>query len=268
MALDAFILGVRLIYAHARAQMQYRTSFALAVFGVILFSLLDLVVIIGLFHNIPELSGWTQAEVAFLYASSMFSYSLVELLIGQLDRLPYRIRDGSFDVVFVRPQGILFQAATSGFGLSRVGRTLQAALVFGYILPHLDVVWGIGHIVTFVAMIAAGVVIFGSIWIATVSVAFWTVEARTTANAFTSGGLLASEFPVDIYRTWLKRVFIYLVPVSFVSYFPAALILGKTEVSTLSQVGPFVSPMVAVAAAIISLAIWRIAVRHYQSAGG
>ena len=49
----------RLIAARVRAQLQYRTSFAIETVGVFLVSLLDFVAILIMFSNVPQLGAWS-----------------------------------------------------------------------------------------------------------------------------------------------------------------------------------------------------------------
>ena len=60
----------------------------------------------------------------------------------------------------------------------------------------------------------------------------------------------------------------YIVPIAFVAYFPSLYILGKPDPLGLPPVLQFAAPVVAVVTAIAAGLVWRVAVRHYQSAGG
>jgi len=77
-----------------------------------------------------------------------------------------------------------------------------------------------------------------------------------------------SQFPINVYDQWLRRFLAYIFPIAFVAYFPALYILGKPDPIGLPEWLRFVSPLVAVAAAFVASAVWRVGVRHYQSAGG
>jgi ABC-2 type transport system permease protein len=107
--LAAFRLYRRLVGAQIRSQLQYRVSFALEVVGMFLMSFIDLVAILVIFHNVPQLAGWSSAEVVFLYATSMLAFAFTDMVVGHLDLFPQSIRDGAFDVLLVRPRGTLLQ---------------------------------------------------------------------------------------------------------------------------------------------------------------
>ena len=55
---------------------------------------------------------------------------------------------------------------------------------------------------------------------------------------------------------------------AFVCYFPALYVLDKHDPLGLPSFLRFVSPLVAALAACAAGTVWRLAVRHYRSAGG
>jgi ABC-2 type transport system permease protein len=55
---------------------------------------------------------------------------------------------------------------------------------------------------------------------------------------------------------------------AFVAYFPALYVLDKPDPLGLPRAFQFASPLVALFAAVAAAGAWRIAVRHYRSAGG
>ncbi len=110
--------------------------------------------------------------------------------------------------------------------------------------------------------------IFVGIWATAICVVFWTVDGGEFANAFTYGGSYLAHYPVDIFDPWLRRLLAFAVPTAFVAYFPALFLLGKPDPLGLPAVLQVASPAVAVIACAVAMATWRVAVRHYQSAGG
>ena len=265
---DALALYGRLVAARVRAQLQYRASFALDTIGMFLVSFLDFVAVLLIFHATPRLGSFSVEEVAFLYATSGLSFAIAELVVGHLDGFSQLIRDGSFDNVLLRPRGTLFQIISSDFQLRRLGLALQTLAVLVWALSRLDVPWTVGRVAAIVLMTACGAVIFCAVWVLVTSIVFWSVEGRETANAFTYGGRSLTQYPIDVYGRWLRRLLAYLVPMAFVSYFPALYVLDKADPLGLPYWLRFASPLAAVAVTAAAAVMWRVAVRHYRSAGG
>jgi ABC-2 type transport system permease protein len=265
---ESLALYVRLVSARVRSQWQYRASFALDILGVFLVTFLDFLAILVIFHNVPQLGGWTVQEVALLYGISGLAFSLTQLAVGQLDLLDQLIRDGNFDLVLIRPRGSLFQVIASDFRPRQVGRVLQAATVLVYALVSVDVAWTAGRVAMVVVAVVGGAAIFAAVWVAAICIVFWTVEGRESVSSVTDAGSFLSQYPIDVYAAWLQRLVTVVVPVAFVAYFPASYILDKPDPLGAPSWVSFASPAVAIVAALVAGYVWRFAVRHYRSAGG
>ena len=264
---DALALYTRLVGAQIRSQLQYRASFALDLVGMFLISFLDFAAVLILFENVPALDGWTLHEVAFLYACTCISFAFVDLVVGHLDLFPRMIREGTFDVFLVRPRGTLFQLVASDFALRRVGKALQGVLVFAFALTGVDVDWDPGRVAMVGVMLVAGALIFGAVWVAGATIAFWTVDGGEFTNAFTYGGNFLTQYPISIYGEWLRRFLAFVVPMAFVCYFPALYVLDKEDPLGFPRAFQFASPLVALLAAAAAGVVWTLAVRRYRSVG-
>jgi viologen exporter family transport system permease protein len=265
---DAVVVWRRLVAAQVRSQLQYPISFALDVFGSFWMSFIDFLVVLVIFRNVPRLNAWNVHEVAFLYALSSITFAITDMVIGQLDGFPQKIRDGNFDILLVRPRGTLYQVIASDFALRRFARVLQGAIVLVYALSTLTIHWTVLRVLVLLVSLPSAVVIFSSIWVVGACIAFWTVDGGEFTNAFTYGGTAMAQYPFDIYATWLRRILGFAVPLAFVCYFPALYVLGKPDPLGLPRFLDFCSPAVAGAAAVVAGGVWRFAVRHYRSAGG
>ena len=259
---------VRLIGARVRSQLVYRTSAVLQLLGAGLLTAVDFVAIAVIFANVSELGEWRLGEVALLYALATISFALTDIAIGHLDLFPQMIREGTFDQILVRPLPSLLQVIASDFAVRRFGKLLQGIAVLIYALIAVDVDWTLGRAFALPLAVVAGAVIYGAIWVALATVAFWIVDAIELVNAFTYGGSFLAQYPIGIFARWLRGLVVFVVPLAFVAYFPALYVLDREDTLGLPEGFQYASPVVAVLAALASAVIWRNAVRHYRSAGG
>ena len=259
---------LRLIGARARSQLEYRASLALQVVASALLTLLDFVMILVLFENVPELGGWSVQEVALLYGIAGISFALTDLIVGHLDLFPQMIRDGTFDQILVRPLPSLLQVVASDFSLRRLGKILQAVVVLIVALAAADIDWTLGRALMVPLAIVSGVLIYTGVWIALATIAFWIVDAIEFVNAFTYGGNFLSAYPITIFGRWLRNLVLFAIPIAFVAYFPALYILDRPDELGLPDALRFASPLVALLTVIVAKLVWENAVRHYRSAGG
>ncbi|NUT56153.1 MAG: hypothetical protein HOQ03_09245 [Thermoleophilia bacterium] len=259
---------LRLVGGRARGQLEYRTSLALQVVATALLTLLDFVMILVLFENVPRLEGWRVEEVALLYGLAAISFALTDLVVGHLDLFPQMIRDGTFDQILVRPLPSLLQVVASDFSLRRVGKIAQGIAVLGVALVAVDVDWTVGRVLMIPLAVVSGTLIYCGVWIALATVAFWIVDAIELVNAFTYGGNFLSGYPITIFGRWLRNLVLFVVPIAFVSYFPALYVLDRPDELGLPDALRYLSPVVALLTSIVAVLVWENAVRHYRSAGG
>jgi ABC-2 type transport system permease protein len=264
---ETFAIYRRIVASRIRSQLQYRLSFALTVAGNVLLTSLDFAAILVLFGQVDALGEWTVEEVALLYGISCVSFALTDIAVGQLDQLPRMIREGEFDQILVRPLGSLLQVVSADLALRHLGRLLQGLIILGVALTHVDVDWTPGRAAMPLVAIVAGVAIFAGIWVAFSAIAFWLIDSQEVSNAFTYGGSFTAQYPVNIFGRWLRRLVIFVIPLAFVSYFPALYVLDKPDQLGLPSAFQFASPAVAVAVAAAAWVAWTTAVRRYRSVG-
>jgi ABC-2 type transport system permease protein len=266
---DAAALYLRLVAARVRSQLQYRLSFAMDVVSAVLVGVLDFLAILIIFQNVPRLGGWSISEVALLYGISGVAFSFTDIVIGHIPIfLPEQIRTGNFDLILLRPRGTLFQVVTADFQVRRIGKALQAGAVLAYALSTLHIDWTVGRVLMLPIAILSAAFIFGGVWVIAMCIVFWAIDSRETAEAFTSGGSFFSQYPITVYERWLRRLFAFVIPMAFISYFPALYIIGKPDPLGAPHWLRFAAPLVAVVVCAAARVVWRFALRHYRSAGG
>ncbi|MFI6205289.1 ABC transporter permease [Streptomyces sp. NPDC051041] len=250
-----------------RSTLAYRASFALTVFGNLLVTGLDFVAILLMFSQVDSLGGWSLPEVALLYGLSATAFGTADLVIGSMDALGVRIRDGSFDTLLVRPAPVLAQVAADRFALRRLGRITQGSLVLGWALTAVDVDWSGPKALLVPVMLAGGAAIFGAVFVAGASFQFVAQDAAEVQNAFTYGGTTLLQYPPSVFGRDLVRGVTFLVPLSFVNWLPASFLLGRPLPLGLPWWAAFGTPLVAAVCWVPAGLAWRAGLRSYRSTG-
>ncbi|MHA6760270.1 ABC transporter permease [Streptacidiphilus sp. PAMC 29251] len=250
-----------------RASLAYRTSFWLTAVGNAVTSLLDFVVIAVIFLHTSSLGGWTLPQVAFLYGTSVLTLGLADLTVGSLDNLGQRVRDGSVDVVLIRPAAALAQLSADRFALRRAGRVVQAAAVLGWSLVQLRLDWTLPKLLVMLALVVSGTVIFSSVYVAGAAFQFIATDAAEVQNSLTYGGSTMLQYPPTVYARDLVRGAVYGVPLAFVNWLPAMYLLDIDDPLGLPGWCRFASPLVAVLCAAAAGLAWRAGLRSYRSTG-
>lgn len=259
-------LYLRLIGARVRGQMQYKFSFIIDMIGNVAFSFVDFAGILIVFTLTPALGGWTLWETGLLFGLITVPFALSELVGGGFDYFPGRIREGRFDQILIRPLGAFFQVMADDFVLKRLGRLVQGGVVLGMAIVKTGLVSRPMTIVLMPPVLIGGTLFFMSLLIVRAATAIWTVESLEVFNILTNGGCEVLSHPLEIYHRWLQRFLLFVVPMAFINFVPAAAMLGKPAAG-MPLWTAWLSPLIGAGVYWLSRRFWEFGVRHYQSTG-
>ncbi|MFD7747568.1 ABC transporter permease [Streptomyces sp. NPDC059698] len=250
-----------------RSTMAYRASFAMTVFGDFAVTAFDFVTILLMFSHVDALGGYSLPEIALLYGLSATAFGLCDLLLGSMDRVGRRVRDGTLDTLLVRPVPVLAQVAADRFALRRLGRITQGLLVLGYALVTLDIAWTPLKALTLPMALVSGAAIFGAVFVAGAAFQFVAQDASEVQNSFTYGGTTLLQYPPTVFAKDLVRGVTFVVPLAFVSWLPALYVLGREYPLDLPRWAAFLPPVVAAVCWVLAGLAWRAGLRAYRSTG-
>ncbi|MEU3205813.1 ABC transporter permease [Streptomyces cyaneofuscatus] len=250
-----------------RSTMAYRASFVMTTFGNLAATAFDFLTIVLMFTHVDALGGYTLPEIALLYGVSATAFGLCDLLLGSMERLGRRVRDGTLDTLLVRPVPVLAQVAADRFALRRIGRILQGLAVLVYALATLDIAWTPLKVAVLPVMVISGAAVFGAVFVAGAAFQFVAQDASQVQSAFTYGGATLLQYPPTIFAKDLVRGVTFVVPLAFVSWLPTLYVLDREYPLDLPQWVAFLAPVVAVAVGALAGLAWRAALRTYRSTG-
>ena len=147
---------------HLKSLMQYKTSFFLTALGQFLTSFSVYLSIYFMFDRFNQVEGFTYTEVLLCFAVVLMAFSLAECFFRGFDTFPSIISSGEFDRMMVRPRSVIFQVLASKIEFSRIGRLLQAIIVFAYAIPACGII-DFDKIVTLLFMLISGITLLWSV---------------------------------------------------------------------------------------------------------
>ncbi|MFE3250903.1 ABC transporter permease [Streptomyces sp. NPDC059209] len=250
-----------------RSTMTYRASFAMTAFGNFAATAFDFVAILLMFSHVDRLGGYSLPEVAFLYGAAGTAFGLADLLMGSMDRLGRRVRDGTLDTLLVRPVPVLAQVAADRFALRRLGRITQGLLVLGYAFTALDIAWTPLKAAMIPMMLLSGATIFAAVFVAGAAFQFWAQDAAEVQNSFTYGGTTLLQYPPTVFAKDLVRGVTFVVPLAFVNWLPALYVMDREDPLGLPDWVAFLPPLVAAGCCVLAGLAWRAGLRAYRSTG-
>jgi ABC-2 type transport system permease protein len=257
----------RLVGARLHGQMRYKTSFILQIFGNFAINFVELIAIFILFQHFDSLAGWRVGAIAFLYALSTIPFGIAHVVGSGFTVFQQQIKLGDFDRVLTRPVSPFVQVLSSDLLIRQFGRVVQGVVAFGIALSLIDIDWTLGRILYLPVAILSAAVLYTALFTLEATLCFWTTEGTEAVNAFTYGGTTLAQYPLQIYDIWMRRFFLWIIPLGLVNFEPALYLLDKPDPIGLPAVARFVSPLAAILFALVAGLLWRTGVRHYRSTG-
>ncbi|MFD1953600.1 ABC transporter permease [Paenibacillus thailandensis] len=242
-------------------QMAYRSHFVLSVLLLIAGDLVVPLVTLLVYNSGASFPGWTMHEALliqgiFALAKGVafpFFFGMVGTTLGQ-------VREGTFDLLLLRPRPVMLMAMLTGFDPDDFGRLLSGAVLFGFALSGLSAPSG-EEWIRFTLLFAASIAILCAVSLFLSGMLFrWVGSSRVfdIFDALTSFGM----YPGTIYAKSLQNLFTYVLPIGLIAYVPASALLGRSGWGTLWAL--------ASAAVFLTLGAvyWNRMLKGYTSAGG
>lgn len=245
-----------------RSRMQYKTSFFLTALGQFLVSFNVFLGVFFMFKRFSSVKGFTYSEVLLCFSIVLLEFSLAEMVARGFDAFGGTVRSGNFDRILVRPRNEVLQVLGSKFELTRIGRMLQAIVMFVYGVTNSGVEWNFAKIVTVIFMLVGGAAIFSSMFLIYAALCFFTLEGLEFMNILTDGVREYGKYPFAVYGKRVLQFTTFVVPYALVQYYPLLYLLDRRT----SPVYIFL-PLLAALFLIPGYALWRFGVRHYKSSG-
>jgi ABC-2 type transport system permease protein len=260
------VLGL-VMWAGIKSRMEYRLDFFLRVTMGVVWNLTSLVFIWAVLTRFKSMAGWSQEEVFFIYTLRLLAHAGYCLLFHNVQMVSRYVRQGGFDRVLLRPLNPLLQLITWEYDPAGIGDLGLGLVCFVIVSRLLEFHWTPPALAFLVLVMAGGCLIELSLFLIINTLAFWITEAgRLTWIVLTFSDNFAL-YPLNIYNGVLQFVMTFLVPVGFMSYYPATAFLNRMGDTLFSPVFAYLTPLVGLALFAIAYSFWRVGINRYQSTG-
>ena len=246
-----------------KARMAYRADFFADLFATGLGTAASLLFVFVLFVPIDSLAGWQRDEILFIYGLSLIPYGLFSAVSWNLyDFGDHYIIEGNFDRVLLRPLNSFFQVLFESFRIHTLADCLIGAVVIATAARSLDLPFGLFDWIWLFVAAVSGATLFIAVFGTIASLSFH-FEDRIGIAPPVFNLINAGRYPVEIFQPLVRFLLRWIIPFSFVAFYPSTGILGRDEFQTLCLLSPLV--------ALVSLGVlafaWTLGVRQYKSTG-
>lgn len=246
----------------AKVRLAYRGDFLLNALGDLLVAGIGVVFLWAIFHNVPDIRGWTFHEVLFIWGMGEAASGLFFVLFQGLWALnqQYIVR-GELDRVLLRPLDPYAQVMLDHLNLEDLPVALLGLGMVAWALPGLPPP-SLPQVLLFPVFVGSGVLVLAAILTAFSSLGFRVLH-RGTAVGLVYQTSAFNRYPLDLYARPIQRLLTWVVPFAFVAFFPATWYLGRDGWL------PWVvaQPLVGLLLFLGAWRLWSHARRHYRSPG-
>jgi ABC-2 type transport system permease protein len=249
-----------IISVSLQRDLAYRAEIGVRVGLSILSALGTAVSLAAVYSHVDNLAGWTFGEAILVLGMFMVMSAFVTTFIEpNLEWFSQKIRDGLLDDILLKPvPGIFLTSFATTRPWSLVDAVVGGAVIW-YGLRSLDAAIGVTGVAMCVGLLVVGAVAAWALRFITAIVAFWAVGLELSVFWYTPWTL--GRYPVDAYGRAARFALTYVIPVAFVSTFPARALTRGPSVTLVAG-----GALTAVVAATTATLLWRAGLRRYTSA--
>jgi ABC-2 type transport system permease protein len=255
---------IGLFFTQVRASLlvslQYRGDF---IIDGLIAAFRSLTVLVPLFvvYERASVPGWTYEEALLVGGWFTFLRGIIEGAISpSLTTVVDHIRRGTLDFVLLKPTDAQFQVSTARFEIWPVSRVIMALAIFVYAFQRMGQAPSLMGVTLAVALLASSTLLLYSLWILTVSAAFYVVKVDNLVYLFDSL-FDAARWPATVFKGWLDILFTFVIPLAIMTTYPAEAMLGRLRYSAF-----FASLAGALIFATFARLVWLRALGRYTSA--
>ncbi|HEY8743676.1 MAG TPA: ABC-2 family transporter protein, partial [Chloroflexota bacterium] len=262
----ALRIFLRLVLLRYKARLMYPVAYYAFLAAKLIGYVSEYAVLWLLVSRFQTIAGWTLPELLLLHSLNVISYTLAAFFVFHVARnIEQYVVTGELDTVLLQPVHPLVWLCGFFYSPTYISQTILGFGVLVLAASRLGVEWGVGVVLRLALMILGATCLQAALFLLSSSVTFWTVRGRNISEALLSLRDLVS-YPVSIYGTGVRLLLTFIVPVAFINYYPAGLLLHRPE---FAHVAPLVlvAPLVGFGLFAVALWVWQRALRAYSGSG-
>ena len=217
-------------------------------------------------ESFGQISGWNYGQLAFLYGLSVISHALSMIFFVQGWFMGYYVIEGDFDRYLTRPLGVLYQFFFTNINIFGVTDLIPGILVFIYGCVKCGVRVTPLFILHVLITLAGATLIRGGIYILLGSTSFHTRSAVDFGQYTQEIMDKTTMYPLSMYPESMQFILTYLIPVGWISFYPASVLLGIDSAYNAMLI-PLITLAVGILVMLIAGAYFNMGLRKYESAG-
>lgn len=263
----AISVALSLWVASARGELQFRANFVIMVLMGIVYQCTGFAFIWVILARFQALAGWTLGEVAFLYGLRLIMHALNGALTGGLYSLEWKVRRGEFDRYLVRPLSPLLQVLCERVHVSIVGDLIGGIALFVAAAALVTVNWTPAALLYLLLALIGGALVELALRVLFSALSFRFLSATAFMAVLDTVFSNFSNYPLKIFGNVLEFLLTFGLPLAFMAYFPAVVLLDRTSELSVNPIFAYAAPLAGIVWLFVALRFFHYEMRHYKSAG-
>ena len=244
----------------ARA-LTYRLDFVMSLVITLGFNILFPLVTILIYRSGASFPGWNFYEVLLIQSIYTLSLGFACIMFSNVLWATMRhIREGSFEIVLLKPLNPLFFLIASNFDPGSAGLIIGGGFMFVFSLLNTEIA-SIAAIPAFLLLFAGGFAVMAGINMIMAATSFKWVGNSRIPEIFDSI-MTFGKYPITIFPQAIRGITTFIVPVSMIGFYPASALLGRLDYTVLFAVIPCLLFM------LFGIRLYQYMVKLYEGVGG
>ena len=211
--------NLKLIFSYLKLNLKkefkYKASFFMQIIMMVLNDLFFIIQWYIIFKLVDNIGGYGFKETMLLWALAAGGYGFSHTFFGGAWNVNDIVYEGKLDVFLTQPKSVLLNVCFSSTNFSGIGDMAYAFVV----LAIIGAPW-YWYLLMIPAMICSGL-IYVSVYIVYVSLCFYMKRGDAVAKSVEGTINKAGNYPIGIYNTVVKWLFVTVIPVCFYTFIPA-----------------------------------------------
>jgi len=242
-------------------RMAYRIDFFFSALIMLLFELTIPFVTFLIYESGAGFPGWEFHEVLLIQGVFLLSKGITyPFFAGIVWNVLVRIREGTFDILLIRPRNILFVTILTSIDIEDLGKLVGGIALFTLAVTQIPDPGAVNWLVFSLLLLCSILVFISFSFIMSASGFKWVGNSRVydIFNTLTSFAM----YPKSIFSKGIQIFITAVIPLALMGSLPASLLLKK------SVSGLFISLGSCLFFLVFSIFFWYRMLKSYTSAGG
>ena len=257
-----YIKTIKLFWSTAlAAQLEYQINFVIELLCMI-GTLTGSIFILSLFFSDGrQLGDWTWEAALVVQGVYTFLDGLTNAFLRpNLTEIVNYVREGTLDYVLLKPIDSQFWLSVKKFSFAGLPEIILGLSIVFWAAIQSGSSFTVVSLSEFIISLFIGFVILYSVWFIIAASSIWFVKTWNATEVLRAL-LAAGRYPISAYPVILRFIFTLVLPVAFLTTFPAEAILGELKYTIL-----FFGLVLSSFFFILSRLFWEFALKHYTSA--